>query len=30
MAVDERVVALLASHEVGYLDHCRRYALEDG
>ena len=24
------VVELMASHEKGYLDHCRRYALEDG
>jgi uncharacterized protein (DUF2252 family) len=24
------VVELMASHESGYLDHCRRYALEDG
>ena len=24
------VVDLLASHESGYLDHCRRFALEDG
>jgi uncharacterized protein (DUF2252 family) len=24
------VVALMASHESGYLEHCRRYALEEG